>query len=96
VASPVPHTWGNHLLVPAGNTISHISQDSIGLLDRLGTLLAHVHTSINQCLEIYFFYTVFQPLCPMLMRLPGVVVVTAQGLTVGVVELHPSGHSLAM
>ena len=49
---------------PAGNTISNTRQDATGLLDHLGTLLAHVHLSVNQYSLIHFFYTVFQPLCP--------------------------------
>jgi len=32
----------NHLPAPAGNTVSDTSQDAIGLLGHLGTLLAHI------------------------------------------------------
>jgi len=60
--------------VPAGHTISDTSQNASGLLGHLGTLLAHVQSSVNQHPQVRFLYTVFQPLCPKPVALPGVIV----------------------
>ncbi|KAK4825510.1 hypothetical protein QYF61_000023 [Mycteria americana] len=38
----------NHFLSPAGHTISDTSQDAIGFLGHLGTLLAHIQAAVNQ------------------------------------------------
>ena len=54
----------NYFPVPAGNTASDASQDALGLLDHLGTLLARVRSSINQYPQVHFLYAVFQPHCP--------------------------------
>ncbi|KAK4815248.1 hypothetical protein QYF61_023695 [Mycteria americana] len=39
---------GNHFPSPAGHTIPDTSQDAIGLLGRLGTLLAHIQLAVDQ------------------------------------------------
>ncbi|KAK4813860.1 hypothetical protein QYF61_001958 [Mycteria americana] len=38
----------NHFPTPAGHTISDTSQDAIGLLGHLGTLLAHIQVAVDQ------------------------------------------------
>ncbi|KAK4830864.1 hypothetical protein QYF61_013793 [Mycteria americana] len=38
----------NHFLSPAGHAIFDTSQDAIGFLGRLGTLLAHIQAAVNQ------------------------------------------------
>ena len=80
----------------AGNTISDTSQDAIGLLGHLGTLLAHVQSSVNQHPQVHLLYTVFQPLCPKPVVLPEVVVAKVQDLAFGLVESHPIGFSPAI
>ena len=64
----------DHLPAPADCAISDISQDTIGLLGHLGTLLAHVHSNIGQQLQVPFLGTIFQPPCPKPVVLHGVVV----------------------
>ena len=83
----------DHFPAPTGITISDTSQDAIGLLGHLGTLLAHVQSSVNQYFQVCFLYTVFQPLCPKPAVLPGVVVARVQDTAFGPVELHPIGLS---
>ena len=56
-----PHqSWAqgdHHLPVSTSNTIFDTSQDGIGLLGYLGTLLAHVQLSTDQHSHIHFFYS---------------------------------------
>ena len=59
------------------------------LLIRLVLQTPHVQSSINQYPQVHFLYTVFQPLCPRPLALPGVVVAKVQDPTFGLVELHP-------
>ncbi|KAM9656645.1 uncharacterized protein ACIBXB_008917 isoform 1-T1 [Morphnus guianensis] len=61
----------NHLLVPAGHTISDTGQDAVGLLGHLGTLLAHIQPAHPQVL---FCWAAFQPLFPKPVVLHGVAV----------------------
>ena len=75
----------DHFTVPAGNTISDISQDATGL-GHLGTLLAHIQPSVDQCPQVSFFYTVFQPLCPKPVVLYVVVVAKVQDLALGLFD----------
>jgi len=49
--------WHDHLPAPAGHTTPDPSQDAVGLLGPLGTLLAHV-----QHPKILFLQAAFQPL----------------------------------
>ncbi|KAK4826688.1 hypothetical protein QYF61_010697 [Mycteria americana] len=65
---------GNHVLSPAGHTISDTSQDAIGLLGHLGTLLAHIQVAIDQHPQVLLFQAAFQPLFPKPVALHGVVV----------------------
>ena len=83
----------DHFPAPADNTISNTSQDAIGLIGYLGTLLAHVQPSADQHPQFHFPKTVFQPLCPKPVVLPGVVVAKVQDPAFGTVEPHPIGFS---
>ena len=78
---------------PSSNTISDTSQDTIGLLGQLGTLLAHVQPSTDQYFQVHFLYTVSQPPCHKSVALPGVIVAKVQDLALGLLELHPIGLS---
>ena len=46
--SPERSKGDNHLPGPAGHTTSDTTQDAIGLLGHVGTLLAHVQTRISR------------------------------------------------
>ena len=82
--------------VPASNTVSDASQDAIGLLGNLDTLLARIQPRIDQYPQVHFFHTVFQPFCPKTVAMPGVVVVKVQDPALDLVELHPIGLSSAI
>ena len=58
-------------------------------------LLVHVQLNVDQQLQVHFFCTVFQPLCPKPVALPGVVVTKVQDPAFGLVEFHPIGLSPA-
>ena len=66
------------------------------LLGHPGTLLARVQLSINQYPQVHFLYTVFQPLYPKPVALPGVVVAEVQDPAFGFVEPHLIGFSPAI
>ena len=68
----------DHFPAPVGYTISGTTQDAIGLLGYLGTLLAHVHSRASISTPRSISYTVFQPLCPMPVALPGVAMTKVQ------------------
>ncbi|KAK4821930.1 hypothetical protein QYF61_004933 [Mycteria americana] len=78
---------------PAGHTIPDTSQDAIGLLGRLGTLLAHIQLAVNQHPQVLFCWAAFQPLFPKPVALHGVAVAQVQDLALGLVKphtIHPS------
>ena len=79
---------------PAGHTIPDTSQDAIGLLGHLGTLLAHVQPAVDQHPKVLFHQAAFQPLPAKPVALHGVVVTQVQDLAFGLVELHAAdlGH----
>ncbi|KAJ7401712.1 integral membrane protein dgcr2 idd [Pitangus sulphuratus] len=81
----------NHCPGPAGHTIPDTSQDAIGLLDHLGTLLVHVQLVVDQHPQVLSHWAAFQPLCPKPVVLHGVVVTQVQGSAFGLVELHNVG-----
>jgi len=81
----------NHLPISAGHTIPDTSQDAIGLLDHLGTLLAHVQPAVDQHLKILFHQAAFQPFPPKPVPLHAVLVTTVQYLAFGLVEPHTVG-----
>jgi len=72
-----PEQWqvqrNDHLPAPANCTVSDTSQNVIGLLGHLVTLLAYVQPSVNQQSQILFLCTAFQPLSPKPVALHAVV-----------------------
>ncbi|KAK4822882.1 hypothetical protein QYF61_021101 [Mycteria americana] len=54
----------NHFPSPAGHTIFDTSQDAIGFLGHLGTLLAHIQAAVNQHPQVLLCQAAFQPLFP--------------------------------
>ncbi|KAK4825074.1 hypothetical protein QYF61_023078 [Mycteria americana] len=78
----------DHCPSPAGHTIPDTSQDAIGLLGHLGTLLAHVQAAVDQHAQVLFHQAAFQPLFPKPAALHGVAVAQVQDLALGLVEPH--------
>ncbi|KAK4828587.1 hypothetical protein QYF61_000039 [Mycteria americana] len=64
----------DHFPSPAGHTIFDTSQDAIGFLGHLGTLLAHIQVAVNQHSQVLLCLAAFQPLFPKPVALHGVVV----------------------
>ncbi|NXE84114.1 CO6A6 protein, partial [Cochlearius cochlearius] len=81
----------DHFPGPAGHTIPDTSQDAIGLLGHLGTLLAHIQPAVNQYPQVFFCHGAFQPLFPKPVALHGVVVTKVQDPALGLVEPHTVG-----
>ncbi|KAK4826724.1 hypothetical protein QYF61_010977 [Mycteria americana] len=81
----------NHFPSAAGHTIPDTSQDAVGFLGHLGTLLAHVQLAVNQHPEVLFCWATFQPLFPKPAVLHGVVVTQVQDLALSLVEPHTIG-----
>ncbi|PKU32558.1 alpha-2-macroglobulin-like protein 1 [Limosa lapponica baueri] len=77
----------HHCPTPAGHAIPDTSQDAVGLLGHLGTLLAHV----NRHPQVLFCWAAFQPLFPKPVALPGVVVTEMRDPALGLIEPHPIG-----
>ncbi|KAK4811306.1 hypothetical protein QYF61_023358 [Mycteria americana] len=73
----------NHFPTPAGHTVPDRSQDAVGFLGHLGTLLAHIQPAVNQVL---FRLAAFQPLFPKPVALHGVAVAQVQDLALGLVQ----------
>ncbi|KAK4811279.1 hypothetical protein QYF61_023331 [Mycteria americana] len=83
----------NHFPSPAGHAIFDTGQDAIGLLGRLGTLLAHIQAAVNQHPQVLLCLAAFQPLFPKPVALHGVAVAQVQDLALGLVKphtIHPS------
>ncbi|KAK4817044.1 hypothetical protein QYF61_026170 [Mycteria americana] len=78
----------DHCPSPAGHAISDTSQDAIGFLGYLGTLLAHIQPAVNQHSQVLLCLAAFQPLFPKPVALHGVVVAQVQGPALGLVEPH--------
>ncbi|KAK4829966.1 hypothetical protein QYF61_008097 [Mycteria americana] len=78
----------DHFPSPAGHTVSDTSQDAVGLLGHLGTLLAHIQPAVNQHPQVLLCLAVFQPLFPKPVALHGVAVAQVQDLALGLVEPH--------
>ncbi|KAK4823850.1 hypothetical protein QYF61_007498 [Mycteria americana] len=72
----------DHFPSPAGHAVFDTSQDAVGLLGHLGTLLAHIQAAVDQHP---------QPLCPKPAALHGVVVTQVQDLALNLVEPHTIG-----
>ncbi|KAK4830116.1 hypothetical protein QYF61_008543 [Mycteria americana] len=81
----------DHFPSPAGHAIFDTSQDAIGFLGRLGTLLAHIQAAVNQHPRALLCQAAFQPLFPKPVALTGVVVAQVQDLALGLVEPHTIG-----
>ena len=81
----------DHLTTPAGHPIPETSQDAVGCLGRLGTLLAHVQLAVSQHPKVLFCQAAFQPLRPRPVVLHGVVVTKVQDPAFGLVEPHTVG-----
>ncbi|KAK4828257.1 hypothetical protein QYF61_024864 [Mycteria americana] len=90
-----PHQYrvqgDNHFPSPAGHTISDTSQDAIGFLGHLGTLLAHIQLAVNQPPQVLFHQAAFQPLFPKPVALHGLVVTQVQDPALSLVEPHTIG-----
>ncbi|KAK4824057.1 hypothetical protein QYF61_009908 [Mycteria americana] len=71
----------DHFPSPAGHAIFDTSQDAIGFLGHLGTLLAHIQPAVSQHPQVLFLQAAFQPLFPKPVALHGVAV--AQVLALG-------------
>ncbi|KAK4806220.1 hypothetical protein QYF61_001143 [Mycteria americana] len=78
----------DHCPSPAGHTIPDTSQDAIGFLGRLGTLLAHIQVAVNQHPQVLLCQAAFQPLFPKPVALHGVAVAQVQDLALGLVKPH--------
>ncbi|KAK4813638.1 hypothetical protein QYF61_014398 [Mycteria americana] len=83
----------DHCPSPAGHTISDTSQDAIGFLGHLGTLLAHSQAAVNQHPQVLLCLAAFQPLFPKPVALHGVAVAQVQDPALGLVEPHTIGPS---
>ena len=67
----MPSTGQDDFPRPAHHTIPDTSQDAIGLLGHLGTLLAHIQPTVQQYAKVPFHQAAFQPLLPKPVRLLG-------------------------
>ncbi|KAK4810582.1 hypothetical protein QYF61_007319 [Mycteria americana] len=83
----------NHCPSPAGHTIPDTSQDAIGFLGHLGTLLAHIQAAVDQHPQVLFCLAAFQPLFPKPVALHGVAVAQVQDPALSLVEPHTIGPS---
>jgi len=83
----------NHSPAPAGYTVPDTSWDAIGLLGHLGTLLAHVHLTVDQHPKTLFHQAALQPLLPKPVALHGVVVTQVQDPALGLVEPHTESQN---
>ncbi|KAK4823224.1 hypothetical protein QYF61_027565 [Mycteria americana] len=83
----------DHFPRPAGHAISDTSQDAIGFLGHLGTLLSHIQAAVNQHSQVLLCWAAFQPLFPKPVALHGVVVAQVQDLALSLAEPHTTGPS---
>ncbi|KAK4810753.1 hypothetical protein QYF61_007727 [Mycteria americana] len=81
----------DHFPSPAGHAILDTSQDAIGFLGHLGTLLAQIQPAVNQHPQVLFCLAAFQPLFPKPVALHGVAVAQVQDLALGLVKPHTIG-----
>ncbi|KAK4809955.1 hypothetical protein QYF61_002912 [Mycteria americana] len=81
----------DHFPSPAGHTISDTSQDAIGFLGRLGTLLAHIQVAADQHPQVLFRQAALQPLFPKPVALHEVVGTQVQDPALSLVEPHTIG-----
>ncbi|KAK4809951.1 hypothetical protein QYF61_002908 [Mycteria americana] len=78
----------DHFPSPAGHTIFDTSQDAIGFLGHLGTLLAHVQPAVKQHPQVLFHRAALQPLFPKPVALHEVAVAQVQDLALSLVKPH--------
>ena len=95
----MPSTGQDDFPRPAHHTIPDTSQDAIGLLGHLGTLLAHIQPTVYQYTKVPFHQAAFKSLVRRPVGLPGVVVTKMQDPTLGptgthTVDLGPSIQSI--
>ncbi|KAK4811485.1 hypothetical protein QYF61_010384 [Mycteria americana] len=83
----------DHFPSPAGHAIFDTSQDAIGFLGHLGTLLAHIQGAVNQHPQVLLCWAAFQPLFPKPVALHVVAVTQVQDLALGLVKPHTIGPS---
>ncbi|GAB0208866.1 mitochondrial enolase superfamily member 1 [Grus japonensis] len=81
----------NHFPTPAGHTVPDTSQDAVGRLGHLSTLLAHIQPAVNQHPQVLFHQAAFEPLFPKPVALPGVVATQVQDPALGLVEPQTVG-----
>jgi len=79
----MPSTGQDDFPSAAHHTIPDPSQDAIDLLGYLGTLLAHVQSTVHQYTKVPFHEAAFQPPLPNPVGLPGVVGTKMQDSTLG-------------
>ncbi|KAK4814948.1 hypothetical protein QYF61_006892 [Mycteria americana] len=79
----------DHCPTTAGHTISGTSQDAIGFLGHLGTLLAHIQVAVNEHPQVLLCQAAFQPLFPKPVALHGVAVAQIQPVQVPLQSLPP-------
>ncbi|KAK4822849.1 hypothetical protein QYF61_020649 [Mycteria americana] len=78
----------DHFPSPAGHAIFDTSQDAIGFLGHLGTLLAHIQVAVDQHPQVLLCQAAFQPLFPKPVALHGVAVAQVQDPALGLVQSH--------
>ncbi|KAK4831480.1 hypothetical protein QYF61_017981 [Mycteria americana] len=83
----------DHCPSPAGHTIPDTSQDAVGLLGHLSTLLAHIQAAVDQHPQVLFHQAAFQPLFPKPVALHGVAVAQVHDPALSLVEPHTIGLS---
>ncbi|KAK4830248.1 hypothetical protein QYF61_009315 [Mycteria americana] len=83
----------DHFPSPGGHAISDTSQDAIGFLGRLGTLLAYIQPAVKQRSQVLLCQAAFQPLFPKPVALHGVVVIQVQDLALSLVASHTTALS---
>ncbi|KAK4817644.1 hypothetical protein QYF61_023234 [Mycteria americana] len=83
----------HHFPTPAGHAIFDTSQDAIGFLGHLGTLLAHIQAAVNQHPQVLFCQAAFQPLFPKPAVLHGVAVAQVQDPALGLLKPHTTDLS---
>jgi len=81
----------DHFPTSAGNTVPDTSQDAVGLLGHLGTLMAHIQLSVDQHPKIFFRWVAFQSLFPKPVALHGVVVTEVQDLALSLAASRKIG-----
>ncbi|KAK4814106.1 LOW QUALITY PROTEIN: hypothetical protein QYF61_008201, partial [Mycteria americana] len=79
----------NHFPTPAGHTSPDTSQDAVGFLGHLGTLLAHIQAAVNQHPQVLLCWAAFQLLFPKPRCM--VAVAQVQDLALILVEPHTIG-----